>query len=45
MTNKTTLKGTYCILMDLISNQSISIGKLGEIEFKKGYYVYVGSAP
>lgn len=44
MTNKTTLKGTYCILMDLKSNQSISIGKLGEIEFKKGYYVYVGSA-
>ena len=44
MTNKTILKGTYCILIDLKSNQSIAIGKLGEIEFQKGYYVYVGSA-
>ena len=44
MTNKTILKGTYCILIDLNSNQTISVGKLGEIDFQKGYYVYVGSA-
>ena len=44
MTNKAILKGTYCILIHLKSNQAISIGKLGEIKFQKGYYAYVGSA-
>ena len=44
MTNKAILKGTYCILINLKSNQALSIGKLGEIEFNKGHYIYVGSA-
>ena len=44
MTNKAILKGTYCILIDLKSKKAISIGKLGEIDFQKGYYIYVGSA-
>ena len=44
MTLKTILKGTYCLLIDLNKDKSIEIGKKGEIHFKKGVYVYVGSA-
>lgn len=44
MGNKTVLKGTYCLLIYLKTDQTIQIGKKGEIIFKKGYYVYVGSA-
>ncbi|MDY9923563.1 GIY-YIG nuclease family protein [Methanobacterium sp.] len=44
MVTKTILKGTYCLLINLNKNQSIEIGKKGEIQFKKGCYVYVGSA-
>lgn len=44
MTSKKVLKGTYCILIDLKDDSRITIGKLGEIDFPKGYYVYVGSA-
>lgn len=36
--------GTYLITMNLNDDQEIRIGKLGDIIFKKGYYVYVGSA-
>ncbi len=35
---------TYCIIINLIDDSKIQIGKLGNIEFKKGYYIYVGSA-
>ena len=42
--NETVLKGTYCILMRLNSDAVISVGRLGELEFPKGHYVYVGSA-
>ena len=38
------LMATYCLIINLKSDSSISVGKLGEIDFKKGYYVYVGSA-
>jgi Uri superfamily endonuclease len=44
MVRKTILKGTYCLLITLNKNQSMEIGKKGEIQFKKGCYVYVGSA-
>ncbi len=44
MTNKTILKGTYCILINLNQNSKMNVGKLGEINFQKGYYVYIGSA-
>jgi len=44
MAKKTILKGTYCILIDLKVDQSIEIGKKGEMQFKSGFYVYVGSA-
>jgi Uri superfamily endonuclease len=44
MTNKIVLKGTYCLIINLKIDTTIEVGKLGSINFKKGYYVYVGSA-
>jgi len=38
------MKGTYILLMSINSDKSIQIGKLGNIHFKKGWYVYIGSA-
>lgn len=35
---------TYCLIIRLNNDSLISVGKLGKIDFKKGYYVYVGSA-
>ncbi|MCX8056659.1 MAG: DNA/RNA nuclease SfsA [Ignavibacteria bacterium] len=36
--------GSYIIVLYNNQNQLIKIGNLGELEFKKGYYCYVGSA-
>lgn len=44
MAPKKIRKGTYCLLIQLKNDQIIQIGKKGKISFKKGYYVYVGSA-
>lgn len=39
------MKGCYCLIINLNESQKIRIGKkLGKIKFKRGYYVYVGSA-
>ena len=38
------MKGSYLLLMELKCKETIQIGKLGKIDFKKGFYVYVGSA-
>ena len=39
------MKGCYCLIIYIKKKSKISIGKkLGVIEFKKGIYVYVGSA-
>ena len=39
------MKGCYCLIINLEKNCEIKIGKkLGKIDFKKGFYVYVGSA-
>jgi Uri superfamily endonuclease len=38
------MKGTYLLLLHLNRTSSLSIGKLGYLVFKKGWYVYVGSA-
>ncbi|WP_299524179.1 DUF123 domain-containing protein [uncultured Methanobrevibacter sp.] len=39
------MKGSYCLIINLKKNTKIKIGKrLGFINFKKGTYVYVGSA-
>ena len=35
---------TYCLIIQLNQNSIIKVGKLGEMDFKKGYYIYVGSA-
>ena len=38
------MKGSYIILLELKKDKTIQIGKIGNIIFKKGYYVYIGSA-
>jgi len=38
------MKGTYPLVIKLYKDASITVGKLGVIYFKKGYYVYIGSA-
>ncbi|MEN4006893.1 MAG: GIY-YIG nuclease family protein [Methanobacteriaceae archaeon] len=35
---------TYCLIIELKKDSVISVGKLGRLNFQKGYYVYVGSA-
>ncbi len=36
-------KGTYFLLLRNLRSQNIIVGKLGNIYFKRGYYIYVGS--
>ena len=38
------MKGSYVLLIYLEKDKEIQIGKLGKTAFKKGYYVYIGSA-
>lgn len=38
------MKGVYYLLANLAEDTAIKIGALGKINFKKGRYVYVGSA-
>jgi sugar fermentation stimulation protein A len=37
-------RGTYLILLRLHEDTTISVGGLGKIDFKAGYYIYVGKA-
>ncbi|MEW6375932.1 MAG: GIY-YIG nuclease family protein [Thermodesulfobacteriota bacterium] len=37
-------RGSYLLILNLKRRQKIKIGKLGRISFKKGFYIYVGSA-
>ena len=37
-------RGTYVLFLYLKKSQRVRVGSLGEIFFKKGYYLYVGSA-
>ncbi len=37
-------KGVYLLLLELDESGVIDVGSLGRVEFKRGYYVYVGSA-
>jgi len=41
---KNQMKGTYTLLIKVPKNIEVRIGKLGKINFKKGFYAYVGSA-
>lgn len=36
--------GTYILLLHNKARQTLEIGRLGEFQFKRGYYLYVGSA-
>jgi len=36
--------GAYLCILRLRENKKIRVGALGELDFKKGYYTYVGSA-
>ncbi len=36
--------GTYILVLSLNKARAISIGRLGKLKFKSGYYLYVGSA-
>lgn len=38
------MKGTYILEISLQSDIELSIGSLGLIHFKKGFYYYIGSA-
>ena len=38
------MRGSYLLVIKLENDNTIPIGKLGEILLKKGFYVYVGSA-
>jgi sugar fermentation stimulation protein A len=37
-------RGCYLVLLKLHKDASIVVGELGEVDFKAGFYVYVGSA-
>ncbi len=37
-------RGSYMLILRLLENRKIPIGKLGEMDFRAGYYVYTGSA-
>ena len=37
-------RGVYMLLIEIDKSISINIGSLGQVEFQKGYYVYIGSA-
>lgn len=36
--------GTYALVMKCSSDQQVEIGKLGRLQLRAGFYVYVGSA-
>jgi|TARA_B100001971_G_C18226356_1_gene560722 Uri superfamily endonuclease len=38
------MKGIYCLIINVKKIIELKIGALGKIKFKKGTYVYVGSA-
>ena len=42
--NNTIKKGVYMLSVHINKDQTTTVGSLGKVLFKKGYYVYVGSA-
>ena len=38
------MKGSYVLIIEMDREMEIEVGRLGPIIFKKGYYLYVGSA-
>jgi sugar fermentation stimulation protein A len=37
-------QGSYLLLLELKKKQKIKVGKVGKVSFRKGFYIYVGSA-
>jgi sugar fermentation stimulation protein A len=37
-------RGSYLLILKLKRSQTINVGRLGKVSFKKGFYIYVGSA-
>lgn len=37
-------RGSYLLILNLKRNRNICVGKLGKVNFSKGFYIYVGSA-
>ena len=37
-------KGSYLLILENVEDRTIAVGRLGDIFFPKGWYVYVGSA-
>ncbi len=38
------MMGVYILILELLEDKEIQVGKLGNIGFEKGYYAYIGSA-
>jgi sugar fermentation stimulation protein A len=38
------MNGVYVLIIKLKSDKSIKVGSLGKLEFRKGFYCYIGSA-
>ena len=38
------MRGAYILVIEVEKSLRIKVGKLGKIDFKKGFYCYVGSA-
>ncbi len=36
--------GTYILLLEMVEDQAVSIGKLGTFNLERGWYAYIGSA-
>jgi Uri superfamily endonuclease len=36
--------GSYALVLRLPSRRRVAVGRLGEVDFPRGYYIYVGSA-
>ena len=39
-----TQKGTYALILEVVSTRQLQVGRLGKLLFKSGFYIYVGSA-
>ncbi len=38
------MKGSYVLVIEVLDDLEIEVGRLGRIDFGKGFYMYVGSA-
>lgn len=38
------MKGIYCLITYVNQDKKIHVGRLGKVDFKRGYYCYIGSA-